>query len=90
MNSTAYPEPTETTSYDGLPALKWDFFRDGETPIAEAADAAVAFVASEFPDAVHSGVGYWRIPRTARIHYSCATIMYVPMRGKTFPDDLPR
>lgn len=30
------------------------------------------FVADKWPTAVHSGMGYWRIPRKARIFYSGA------------------
>lgn len=66
------------TSYDGKPCLIWgDHFKGGKD--------VLKFVHEHWPEAIHEGVGYWRIPRVAHIHYGVGNISYVPMYNKPLP-----
>lgn len=56
----------------------YDFYPTQEHPTRgdwdKASNAAVKFVESNFPTAVHSGMGYWKVARQYRIFYNQARI----------------
>jgi DNA primase catalytic subunit len=66
-------------------ALVWDFTDQGVASEGSW-ERADNFVRTTFPDAVQSGVGYWKIPRTAEIFYGVGRVRYVPMKGKALPE----